>query len=83
MDTKNLIIKPAEFNGDSYVELSKLENVGRSFSLELWILAKAPDGMLVYNGQLLNGKGDFICVYLYRGFVVFQFDLGSGPANIT
>ncbi|KAK6622158.1 hypothetical protein RUM44_001965 [Polyplax serrata] len=83
LDTKNLIIKPAEFNGDSYVQLPKLENVGRSFSLEIWVLARAPDGILVYNGQLQHGKGDFICISLHRGFVIFQFDLGSGPANIT
>lgn len=65
------------------MELPRLENVGRSFALEIWVLARAPDGIIIYNGQLPNGKGDFICLSLHRGFVVFQYDLGSGPANIT
>ena len=78
-----MAIDTGDFNGNSYVELPKLENVGRSFNLEIWVLARAPDGILFYNGQLPSGKGDFIALSLYRGFVVFQYDLGSGPANIT
>ncbi|XP_033609084.1 agrin isoform X4 [Cryptotermes secundus] len=72
-----------EFNGDSYLELPRLEGVGRAFSLEVWFLSREPDGILLYNGQLTNGKGDFISVHLVNGYIQFQFDLGSGAANLT
>lgn len=72
-----------EFNGDSYLELPKLEGVGRAFSLEVWFKSREPDGLLLYNGQLTNGKGDFICIHLINGHVQFRFDLGSGAANLT
>ena len=72
-----------EFNGDSYLELPKLEGVGRAFSLEVWFMSREPDGLLLYNGQLTNGKGDFICIHLINGHVQFRFDLGSGAANLT
>ncbi|XP_049859023.1 agrin-like [Schistocerca gregaria] len=72
-----------EFNGSSYIKLPKLEGVGRAFSIEMWFLSQALDGMLFYNGQMANGKGDFISLELINGHVQFQYDLGSGPANIT
>jgi coxsackievirus/adenovirus receptor len=72
-----------EFNGDSYLELPRLEGVGRAFSLEVWFLPWEPDGVLLYNGQLTNGKGDFISIQLINGHIQFQFDLGSGAANLT
>jgi coxsackievirus/adenovirus receptor len=72
-----------EFSGNSYLELPRLEGVGRAFSLEMWFLSREPDGVLLYNGQLTNGKGDFISIHLINGHVQFRFDLGSGAANIT
>jgi coxsackievirus/adenovirus receptor len=72
-----------EFSGDSYLELPKLEGVGRAFSLEVWFKSREPDGLLLYNGQLTNGKGDFICIHIINGHVQFRFDLGSGSANLT
>ncbi|XP_067005728.2 agrin-like [Anabrus simplex] len=72
-----------EFDGSSYIELPRLEGVGRAFSLEVWFLSRKPEGVLLYNGQLSNGKGDFISLNLVKGHVQFRFDLGSGAANIT
>jgi coxsackievirus/adenovirus receptor len=72
-----------EFNGNSYLELPRLEGVGRAFSLEVWFLSREPDGVLLYNGQLNNGKRDFISIHLINRHVQFQFDLGSGTANLT
>lgn len=72
-----------EFSGTSYIKLPKLENVGRAFSLEVWFKTFSHDGVLVYNGQLNNGRGDFIVLNLVDGFLQFRFDLGSGVANIT
>nr|XP_018901101.1 PREDICTED: agrin-like isoform X3 [Bemisia tabaci] len=68
---------------NAYIELPKLENAGRSFSLEVWFMAREPDGVILYNGQMTNGKGDFISLNLVNGYLQFRFDLGSGIANIT
>ncbi|XP_011499632.1 PREDICTED: agrin-like [Ceratosolen solmsi marchali] len=72
-----------ELSGDGYLELPCLEGVGRTFSIELWFLTRASDGLLLYNGQLSNGRGDFISLNLVQGRLEFRFNLGSGIANIT
>ena len=41
-----------------------------------------PVGLLVYNGELTNGNGDFMGVAMRDGRVEFKFDVGSGPATI-
>ncbi|KAK7579954.1 hypothetical protein V9T40_000583 [Parthenolecanium corni] len=72
------------FNGlNSYIKFPCLENVRRGFSIEIWFLAEALNGVLLYNGQLLSRRGDFISVNLVNGHVQFRYDLGSGIANIT
>lgn len=48
-------------------------------SFKLSIKPKSLHGLLFYSGQL---EKDFISLGLSNGFVVFQFDLGSGPAFI-
>lgn len=72
-----------EFSGESYLEARKLENVGRAFALEIWFMSSADSGMLLYNGQLTTGRGDFIAVNIVNRHVQFRFNLGSGIANIT
>ncbi|CAH0382273.1 unnamed protein product [Bemisia tabaci] len=54
---------------NAYIELPKLENAGRSFSLEVWFMAREPDGVILYNGQMTNGKGDFISLNLVNGYL--------------
>ena len=39
-------------------------------------------GLLLYNGEFTNGKGDFMGVAMRDGRVEFKFDVGSGPATI-
>ncbi|XP_049948231.1 agrin-like [Schistocerca serialis cubense] len=82
-DTELQDIFIPEFNGASHIELPRLEGVGRAFSLELWFLSRSLNGLLLYNGQLSNGKGDYISLNLVNGHVQFCYNLGSGPANIT
>lgn len=72
-----------ELSGDGYLELPCLEGVSKTFSIELWFLTRATDGLLLYNGQLTNGRGDFISLNLVQGRLEFRFNLGSGIANIT
>ncbi|XP_070168751.1 agrin isoform X6 [Polyergus mexicanus] len=72
-----------EMNGNGYLELPCLEGIAKAFSIELWFLTRANDGLLLYNGQLNNGRGDFISLNLVHGRLEFRFNLGSGIANIT
>ncbi|XP_067139289.1 agrin-like isoform X1 [Centruroides vittatus] len=72
-----------DFNGHAYLELPTLQNVGQAFTLEIWFLTRSKDGMILYNGQLSSGRGDFISVNLINGYVEFRYDLGSGIANIS
>ncbi|XP_023317624.1 agrin-like isoform X1 [Trichogramma pretiosum] len=72
-----------EMHGDGFLELPCLEGVARTFSIELWFLTRATDGLLLYNGQLANGRGDFISLNLVDGLLEFRYNLGSGIANIT
>lgn len=72
-----------EFKGDGFIELPCLEGVAKAFSIELWFLTRSNDGLLLYNGQSINGRGDFISLNLVNGKLEFRFNLGSGIANIT
>lgn len=71
-----------EMSGDGFLELPCLEGVAKGFSIELWFLTHAKDGLLLYNGQLSSGRGDFISLNLVGGELEFRFNLGSGMAVI-
>ncbi|RMB91596.1 hypothetical protein DUI87_31825 [Hirundo rustica rustica] len=49
-------------------------------SMELVLLAKKPSGMIFYNGQKSDGKGDFVSLALHEGHLEYRYDLGKGPA---
>ncbi|XP_075738837.1 agrin isoform X4 [Rhipicephalus microplus] len=72
-----------DFATDGYLELPRLHNVGQAFSLELWFLTRAPQGLLLYNGGGSSGRGDFLALRLEAGRVQFRYDLGSGAANVS
>lgn len=72
-----------EFFGSSFVQFPRLEGLGRSFSIDVFFLARANNGLILYNGQMKNGRGDFISLNLVQGYLQFRFNLGSGIANIT
>ncbi|XP_014210808.1 agrin-like [Copidosoma floridanum] len=72
-----------EMTGNGYIELPCLDNVGKSFNIEIWFLTRATDGLLLYNGQLTSGRGDFVSLNLVQGQLEFRYNLGSGIANIT
>ena len=39
-------------------------------------------GLILYNGQMDTGAGDFIAFGMREGAAEFRFDVGSGPAVI-
>ncbi|XP_010003562.1 PREDICTED: agrin [Chaetura pelagica] len=71
------------FNGFSYLELNGLQTFGitcREMSMEVVFLAKSPSGMIFYNGQKTDGKGDFVSLALHDGYLEYRYDLGKGAA---
>lgn len=45
-------------------------------------MANDSNGLIFYNGQKSDGKGDFISLSLRDGILEFRYDLGKGPATI-
>ncbi|KAJ6658757.1 hypothetical protein lerEdw1_019678, partial [Lerista edwardsae] len=75
-----------EFNGFSYLELNGLQTFGldlqEKMTMEVVFLAKTPSGLIFYNGQKTDGKGDFISLALHDGYLEYRYDLGKGAAVI-
>lgn len=46
------------------------------------LMANDSNGLILYNGQKSDGKGDFISLSLHDGILEFRYDLGKGPATI-
>lgn len=46
------------------------------------LMANDSNGLIFYNGQKLDGKGDFISLSLNNRILEFRYDLGKGPATI-
>ncbi|KAM9687274.1 agrin isoform 2-T2 [Trichechus inunguis] len=76
----------ADFNGFSYLELKGLHtferDLGSKMALEVVFLARGPNGLLLYNGQKTDGRGDFVSLALHSRHLEFRYDLGKGAAVI-
>ncbi|XP_006886016.1 PREDICTED: LOW QUALITY PROTEIN: agrin [Elephantulus edwardii] len=76
----------ADFNGFSYLELKGLHtferDLGEKMALEVVFLARGPNGLLLYNGQKTDGRGDFVSLALHGRHLEFRYDLGKGAAVI-
>ncbi|XP_038579256.1 agrin isoform X4 [Micropterus salmoides] len=74
------------FNGDSFLELKGLHLYGhdlrQKLSMTVILMANDSNGLIFYNGQKSDGKGDFISLSLSEGILEFRYDLGKGPATI-
>ncbi|XP_043919018.1 agrin isoform X3 [Protopterus annectens] len=75
-----------EFNGFSYLQFSGLHtflpDIQEKLSMEVVFLAKHPSGVIFYNGQRTDGKGDFVSLALHNGHLEYRYDLGKGVAVI-
>ncbi|KAF6343973.1 agrin [Rhinolophus ferrumequinum] len=76
----------ADFHGFSYLELKGLHtferDLGEKMELEVVFLARGPSGLLLYNGQKTDGRGDFVSLALHDHYLEFRYDLGKGAAII-
>ncbi|KAM9752573.1 agrin isoform 6-T6 [Menidia menidia] len=75
-----------QFNGNSYLQLKGLHLYGhelhQKLSMTVVFMANGSNGLIFYNGQKSDGKGDFISLSLNNGILEFRYDLGKGPAII-
>uniref|UniRef100_A0A672JZ50 Agrin n=1 Tax=Sinocyclocheilus grahami TaxID=75366 RepID=A0A672JZ50_SINGR len=63
------------FTGDSFLELKGLHLYSQDLSMTVVLLANDSKGMIFYNGQKTDGKGDFISLSLNDGILEFRYDL--------
>lgn len=74
------------FNGYSYLELKGLQtfatDITDKLTMEVVFLTSSPNGLLFYNGQKTDGKGDFVSLALHDGHLEYRYDLGKGAAVI-
>lgn len=54
----------------------------QKLSMTVILMANDSNGLIFYNGQKSDGKGDFISLSLNDGILEFRYDLGKGPATI-
>ncbi|XP_076452135.1 basement membrane-specific heparan sulfate proteoglycan core protein-like isoform X4 [Babylonia areolata] len=74
------VVDPA-FNKTSFISYPTIENGLLSVSLKLVFKPGSRDnGIILYNAQKEDGRGDFVAVIMKDGFVEFRFDTGKGPA---
>lgn len=72
----------ADFSGHQFLQYSPLLNLHESFVIEIWFLARSPNGVLVFHGQKHpQNRGDFFTLYLMDSHLHFTFDLGLGGNN--
>lgn len=71
------------FNGSSYLQFPGLaESSGLYLEMQVVFKPRALNGVILYNGQRVDGGGDFVSLNLVDGFVEFRFNPGNGPAVI-
>ncbi|XP_074654555.1 agrin-like [Tubulanus polymorphus] len=72
-----------EFHGDSYIEYKYSASAYTNITFEVWFISTQPNGLLLYNGQGTEGRGDFISLNIIDRYIHFRFNLGSGAADIV
>ncbi|XP_030843085.1 agrin isoform X4 [Strongylocentrotus purpuratus] len=76
----NKVVVPG-FAGNSYMQLPSLMMPDDSV-IDVEFLTSSPDGVIFYNGQTADGRGDFISLNMRDGYLEFRYDLGSSIAEI-
>ncbi len=60
------------FGGKSYLEFRKLHHSNREVSIKMSFKALNKDGIILYNGQSIDGQGDFLSLAIKDGRVQFK-----------
>ena len=70
-------------NPVSYMSYPTIRDAYKTFDIEISFKPQTTDGLILYNGQLDDGTGDFISFGLRNRRAELRLDVGSGPAIIT
>ena len=70
-------------HGSGFLQFNALESSAWSkIDIEMVIKPRSLHGLLLFNGDRQDGRGDYILVSLKNGFVELRFDCGTGEAVI-
>ncbi|XP_073973798.1 agrin-like isoform X3 [Rhodnius prolixus] len=70
------------FSGTSWLRLRRIKAYHK-FSLELDFKTYNHDGILFYTQQHPDGTGDFLSLAIVNGYVVLNYNLGSGTVRVS
>ncbi|KAH1022933.1 hypothetical protein HUJ04_012244 [Dendroctonus ponderosae] len=82
IEYKNDKVVIPEFNGRSFIRFPPMEGIEKTFSIEVSFMPKAPNGLILYSGQMKNGLSNFISLNLAHGYLQFRFSLGGGTVDL-
>ncbi|XP_064642804.1 basement membrane-specific heparan sulfate proteoglycan core protein-like isoform X7 [Lineus longissimus] len=76
-------VEDPAFNRTSYISYDPLQNAAMGVEIEILFKPKSlEDGILLYNAQQQDGRGDFMALLIKNRRLEFRFDSGSGVAVI-
>ncbi|XP_048238836.1 basement membrane-specific heparan sulfate proteoglycan core protein-like isoform X2 [Haliotis rufescens] len=74
------IIDPS-FNRTSFISYPTIQDGLLQVQMSLMFKPRSlDDGLILYNAQQQDGRGDFMAIMIKDGYLEFRFDTGSGPA---
>lgn len=69
------------FNGSSHLRYRGLADTALTWlDVDITFKPNAPDGLILYDGNRIDGTSDFMALFLEDGYVKFVYDLGTGSA---
>lgn len=69
------------FNGSSHLRYRGLGDTALTWlDIEITFKPTSPDGLIIYDGNRIDGTSDFMALYLDDGHIKFVYDLGTGSA---
>jgi hypothetical protein len=72
-------VEDPAFNKTSYISYDPLQNAAMGVEIEIMLKPKSlDDGILLYNAQQQDGRGDFMALLIKNRRLEFRFDSGSG-----
>jgi len=81
--SKGFSVIVPQFNDTGYIQFEGLGSSAWSrVDIEIVFKPQSENGLLFYNGDRIDGRGDFISLSLKNGFVELRFDCGTGEAII-
>ena len=63
------------FSGNSYMELPQIKGASTHTTIDISFRPTQPDGLIMYNGQENDKRGDFIALSMKDGHLEFRSDI--------